>query len=109
MRCWRRRDPGRGEEGRGGGGETYGVWVVQGSEGVLDGVVEDVWGDGGDLLETGGVHAGDKVGGGAGELLVADGEAPLGEGGHDLRGGHVWEPVLPGHGGGGATRRSRGL
>lgn len=59
--------------------------------------MEGVRGDGGDLLETGGVYAGDKVEGGPCELLVADGETPLGEGSHDLLDGHVREPILACH------------
>ena len=77
MRRWRHRGPGRGEDARRTGEQTYRVRVVECGEGILDGFVEDVWCDCGDLLETGGVYAGDKVGGGPCELLVADGEAPL--------------------------------
>lgn len=77
MLCWRRRCPERGEDERKDRWCTHRVWIVQCSERVLHGLVEGLRGDGGDLLETGGVHAGDKVGRGARELLIADGKTPL--------------------------------
>jgi len=69
---------------REGGGVEVLVRVFEGVEGVESGGVEGVVVEVGDLVETGEVYCGDKVGGWSDELFMGGGEIPVGEGIHDL-------------------------
>ncbi len=80
------------------------VCAVELSECLVYGGVEGVGGESGDLLETGEVDGGDKVGGRPAEVVHVDGNAPLAERVDNFLVAHRRKPILAGHGG----RRRRG-